>query len=638
MPAAPRLPRIGGQGRAPSAASTAGQVVRHHTTNVVPPVGLSRSAPTVLRAADLRAILAGRRHLPGYEAAPPPSRSHAPRQQVVNITYTVLQSSPAPHGPQPAGPEAAQALGAQLASTAGRISAAATRVEESNPLFTPAQLRAAARRGETVSLQQMKEAEKRHAMAKLIRVLPIGAIARVCDSSVDELAVMDAGRLTHHFITRGRRALWQPGTTNDCRNVWARFMAFLDRHDVVHDGMQFKALDVGDFLEDVDRKARAKGEDKRAKAQALDERDAARARKEGREPPPPRKWQSGETAVKGVTDKLRSIRKAFGISIPIENAAVVRQTGRKPPQPAPALTLGIVFRLYDWVRYVSSTAAAEGVFEAMVNSPAGFKLIASAQVAAGLVFAALSCNRMEQAQSCAFLGEADGYLHGVLLKDKNPNPEKQQARPFWMRLAGPDGGRAWFDFLKKTLAGVEAGCFVLRDFECEDPMRADPGRALRWLNNPLRGTRLVEAIAKTIGSVCCVPYAEACRFTKHSARHFLMEVGGHRDEPATRQVEIGRWSGSTAQDADLTPVQRLAWNHRLAAGVMPDHYAPLAKVQRVCRIIGDQLRALELLWEEHTWGDGPRFSNLPVYGDFTVMKLYPAAAADADDDDDVETY
>ena len=67
---------------------------------------------------------------------------------------------------------------------------------------------------------------------------------------------------------------------------------------------------------------------------------------------------------------------------------------------------------------------------------------------------------------------------------------------------------------------------------------------------------------------------------------------------------------------------------------MPDNYAPLAKVQR--RIIGDQLVALELLWEEHTWGDGPRFSNLPVYGDFTVMKLYPAAATDADDDDDVE--
>lgn len=631
-----RQPHGGNRGLAPAAVPTANRGVQHGPANVVPPTGLNRSAPAVLRVADLRAIIAGRRCLPGDEAAPSSRRSYAPRQQVVNITYTVVQGTSAPPDLPPEGPAAAQALGAQLASTAGRISAAAARVEDSNPLFTRAELRAAARRGETITQKQMQEAEKRHAMAKLIRVLPIGAVARVCDSSIDELASMDAERLTHHFITRGRRALWQPGTTNDCRNVWSRFMAFLERHDVVHDGMQFKALDVGDFLEEVDCKARAKGEVNRAKAQALDDRDAERARKEGREPPLPRRWQSGVTAVKGVADKLRSIRKAFNISIPLENAAVARQPGHKPPHPAPALTIGIVFRLYDWVRRVASSTAAEGEFERLASTPAGFRTIAYAQVAAGLVFAALSCNRMEQVQSCAFLGEADGYLHGVLTKDKHPNPEKQQARPFWMRLAGPDGDRTWFDFLKKTLVGVEKGCFVLRDFECEESNQADPGKAVRWLNNPLRGPRLVEAIARTISKVCGVSYEEAGRFTKHSARHFLMEVGGHRDEPATRQVEIGRWSGSTAQDVDLTPAQRLAWNHQLAAGVMPDNYAPLAKVQRVCRIIGDQLLALELLWKEHVKSGDRRFASLPVYGDFTVMKAWPAASADADDDDDVE--
>ena len=207
-------------------------------------------------------------------------------------------------------------------------------------------------------------------------------------------------------------------------------MAFLDRHDVIHDGMQFRAVDVGDFLEEVDRKARAKGEANKARAQVLDARDAERAHKAGREPPPPRRWQSGVTAVKGVTDKLRSIRKAFGIAIPIEAAAVVRQPGRKPPHPAPALTLGIVFRLYAWVRHVAFMTEREGEFEAMAGRPADFGMLAVAQVAAGMVFAAFSCNRMEQVQSCAFIGEDNGYLHGVLTKDKHPNPEKQQARPF----------------------------------------------------------------------------------------------------------------------------------------------------------------------------------------------------------------
>ena len=626
----PRPPSGGERGRVPAATATASRVHRPG-----PPV-LSRSAPTVLRAADLRAIIAGRRGLPGDVEELQPRRSYPPRQQVVNITYSVRQEVAAPAAPQPAEPAATETLGARLAHTAGRISAAAAGVEEANPLFTRDELRAAVERGETVSQAQMVEAEKRHAMAKLIRVLPLGAVAEVSGSSVDELAVMDAERLAHHFVTRGRRALWKPNTTNDCRNVWTRFMAFLDRHDVIHDGMQFRAVDVGDFLEEVDRKARAKGEANKARAQVLDARDAERAHKAGREPPPPRRWQSGVTAVKGVTDKLRSIRKAFGIAIPIEAAAVVRQPGRKPPHPAPALTLGIVFRLYAWVRHVAFMTEREGEFEAMAGRPADFGILAVAQVAAGMVFAAFSCNRMEQVQSCAFIGEDNGYLHGVLTKDKHPNPEKQQARPFWMRIAGPDGSRRWLDFLKRSLSGVEAGCFVIRDFECERPGQADPSKAVRWLNNPLRGARLVEAIARTISRVCGISYEEACRFTKHSARHFLMEVGGHRDEPSTRQVEIGRWSGSTAQDVDLTPAQQLAWRHRLASGVMPDNYAPRAKVQRVCSILGAQLTALESLWERHVGSGDSTFKNLPIYGDFSVMKAWPAASTNVNGDDVAE--
>jgi hypothetical protein len=65
-----------------------------------------------------------------------PRRSYPPRQQVVNITYTVRQEVAAPPVALSAAPAAAEALGAQLADTAVRIRAAATGVEESNPLFT----------------------------------------------------------------------------------------------------------------------------------------------------------------------------------------------------------------------------------------------------------------------------------------------------------------------------------------------------------------------------------------------------------------------------------------------------------------------------------------------------------------------
>ena len=103
---------------------------------------------------------------------------------------------------------------------------------------------------------------------------------------------------------------------------------------------------------------------------------------------------------------------------------------------------------------------------------------------------------------------------------------------------------------------------------------------------------MLARIAWIIHSVCEVPLNDASRFSKHSARHFLMAIAGHRSEHPLRLVEIGRWSGSTAQDPDLTPSQRLDKRHQLAAGVMPDNYAPLAKIRRVCQILGDQLAAL----------------------------------------------
>ena len=57
---------------------------------------------------------------------------------------------------------------------------------------------------------------------------------------------------------------------------------------------------------------------------------------------------------------------------------------------------------------------------------------------------------------------------------------------------------------------------------------------------------------------------------------------------------------------------------------MPESYAPLAKVQRVCGIIGDQMAALDALWASL----GGR--SLPLYGDFAPLAAWPSRAG-ADD-------
>jgi hypothetical protein len=125
-----RSPSGGGLGRTSATTPAAGRGRVH----ALP--ALSRSAPTVLSAADLRAIIAGRRSLPGDQEEPLPRRSYQPRQQVVNITYTVRQEVAPPPVTAASAPAAAEALGAQMADTAARIRAAAAGVEEANPLFT----------------------------------------------------------------------------------------------------------------------------------------------------------------------------------------------------------------------------------------------------------------------------------------------------------------------------------------------------------------------------------------------------------------------------------------------------------------------------------------------------------------------
>ena len=80
-----------------------------------------------------------------------------------------------------------------------------------------------------------------------------------------------------------------------------------------------------------------------------------------------------------------------------------------------------------------------------------------------------------------------------------------------------------------------------------------------------------------------------------SGRRLLPEVAEARHEPAPRRVEIGRWSGSTAQDRDLTPEQRATLRHAAKVAVLPDRYARRAKVSRVIGIVLEQMAALRSL-------------------------------------------
>ena len=570
----------------------------------------SASAP-VPAAVDLKI------HVP-----PPIRRRPLPPRPAVSVTYTIQRVPEVRAFAVPARP-----LGAPLsrgacappslppapvlgiASAAAGISRAAGAVAAAHPVLDSAALSAASAAGVVTSLSTMAGRHLIYQLSRLLAIIPISAVAFSCACTVADVVKLSADRLAQHFVTHGRQSLWVAGTVRDMHNVWARFMTFLERREISHDGKTFNAIELGEFLTSVDQGARAKGNANRERAAAKDAKAFAAARLAGVPPPPRTRWQDGSHALAGVVAKLRMFATHFGMSLPLAQASPQREPGRKVRAPTPAYTIGMVFRMYE---FVNTVAAA--------TSPSHSEM-AHAAVTAAILFACFSCNRCEQANSCFFDGECDGFLHGVVVLDKHPNPLKRKARPFYMRLAGPDGGTAWFDFLKRVLAGVEEGCFVFRDYEGSPS--GDPGLSTGFRNNPLVGHRLVRAIQCVLVRVCRMSPADALLYAKHSSRHFLMEVSGARGEPAVKAVEIGRWSGSTAQDPDLAPAARHVMRHQLLAGVMPEAYAPLAKVARVCNILDDQMCALAGLWARCV-SSGAGISSIPVSGDFSPLADWPA--------------
>jgi hypothetical protein len=104
--------------------------------------------------------------------------------------------------------------------------------------------------------------------------------------------------------------------------------------------------------------------------------------------------------------------------------------------------------------------------------------------------------------------------------------------------------------------------------------------------------------------------------TLHSERHFLPHAAEARGEPPEEAVELGRWSGSTAQDADLEPTVRAARCHRLRVGTLPDRYAQAAKVGRVLGIISRQMDAIRKTiwsrWDVLPWTGGWQLLAAPT--------------------------
>jgi len=439
------------------------------------------------------------------------------------------------------GSASAACLAAQCVPTAGGRTEAATAHGALLVRSHKEALSAKLASGGVVSSADTQTTAILEAASRLVPLLPLQAQARALGVTLARLLAMPAEDVTEYFATVILKH-WSPSTAAEVCGTWTRFVLWTDREGIPFGG-SFSGVDVADFLAEVhaDAVARATGR------------------------------RDGSSAGPAAKRNLEFVQRNLGVDLSMEST-IVRVTAAKTSVgravPVPALTILIVAAL----------ERATGHASPFVRG-----------VCAVLVAMALGCVRFAQAQRARLQegGPRCGCMWAETLLDKHPDPAKQRPRPFWIPARGLVSGE-WHLALREALAGVEAGCFFWRD---SNSPSGDPYLATAWRNGPCSAARALVGLRSVLVGECGVPPHVAATFGLHSARHFLPEVALARNLPPEDRVEIGRWSGSTAQDVDLIPDVRAAAASARRAGEMPDRYAPKAKVVRVCRILTEQVAA-----------------------------------------------
>jgi len=209
-------------------------------------------------------------------------------------------------------------------------------------------------------------------------------------------------------------------------------------------------------------------------------------------------------------------------------------------------------------------------------------------IVGGFLFTAYACMRGEQSGNCSFSFETslsrDGrfkgeqMLHGMVFREKSPKNSSAIPRPFWMCVRGIRGDRRWFNRQLLTLGGMEGQRHVkcvYRDFDALNNSH-DPSKATKPLLCPLLEVKLLRGVQVMIKTACNFSLGEQLRITVHSSRHFMPYCCASSKEPATRAVECGRWSSSTAQMHDLIPSElRQAKEAEKVGNLLGKYSAPL---------------------------------------------------------------
>lgn len=193
---------------------------------------------------------------------------------------------------------------------------------------------------------------------------------------------------------------------------------------------------------------------------------------------------------------------------------------------------------------------------------------------AGFATVAAQIFRMQQAQQAVVLGERGGILWTATQKDKSNEPRKQRARPAFGPLHDAFDSRGVVDALYDALAGVEEGCFIVRD---NSSLTGTLDDGAVFVDAPMPTARADRALQQLLMMPpLAMPEAEAKEFTCRSLKPFMLKQAARMGSDPLRRHGIGRFAGSAAQDPALVPEEALLRQHRVRCAQLPDRYAQSA--------------------------------------------------------------
>ena len=247
---------------------------------------------------------------------------------------------------------------------------------------------------------------------------------------------------------------------------------------------------------------------------------------------PPRGHAGGHAAKGALATAIKFLRHRCYFRIDLSSTAVKRslETARRSAgTPAPSLNPRNAFCL--------SEQAESGANE-FVRGHAGGHY-------AGGQFALRQIN----AQRAHVVSIANGVVFGEVDLDAKQKSTQQRGRPMWTPERDARGRNAWLVAIATMLTAHPSAAgqhFFVRATNSSD---GNPFGATAWGEGP-------ETAGRSRVSLCVllqagpygVPAAIARALTGHSGKHLLPNVGRSLHHPDSQINEIGRWSGSRAQN------------------------------------------------------------------------------------------